>query len=408
MGYEQSKYMAMFDAYIDSEQIFFSNNSFNGLISMDKKNGRCNYITAFSGDVPWAKGMHKRIIKYKDRLFFFPNAAKGISVYNLNTNKMQFFKGDVGYWELTEIFAFGQVAYLIPKSMEQSLYLFDMEEYKFTEISGWNRNIQKTVHDCEQLQPNCACVIEKFFWTFIRNTNILIETSIITGESVFYHLDKDFTINYMVADGENLWISSKKKDIVIRWNKERGILEQIVLSDAREKSNPGDSNQLKCFQNRLLILPERGGEILIIDSDRRITSISIPDLRRVKDNTRKNLSLFGGCMIDNNDIYLLPYAADGLYILRLESKEITRQSLAFTNADYYYRNIALINNMWTMESPYVLERMEFYHEGAYQNILFDDFTYIIGKNLQESRSSIKNRTGCGCNIHDYIKQQTFV
>ncbi len=400
MDYEQNKSMAMRDMYIDSDGIFFSNYTFNALIFMDKISGVCQFVSSFDGAISGEVVQHKRIIRYNENLFFFPEWAQGISKYNLVTKKMEFYKSTERYIELTDVIVYDQNAYLIPKSIKQPIYIFDMEKCCYIDKSDWNKRIINEIDKNEELQFATVCAIGKSLWIHVRNTNMLIETIIDNWEYVIHYIEDDFLIHYITSDGKNLWMSSKINDAVACWNKDKGFLSRYVLSIYRNNGITKDMAYLKCVQEKILILPENGSELFIINLDGRIDKIVIPHINRVHDDGRKAMCWFGGCVVYDRAAYLLPWAADKLYKVNIDTYNITEYSVMFTDIECYFRNVILISEVWKDIIP-IVESKGYYQDKKDKHMHLLDYIYCVKTGLWEKRG--KKESHLGYDIYMSIK-----
>lgn len=401
MSYEQSKSMAMRDMYIDGDNIFFSNHTFNALIYMNKKDGELHYEKSFPGNVTWMKGMHRKIIKYKDYLYFIPNEASGISKYDLKTKEIKFYKSDMDFLILSDAIVFGNTLYLIPRLLNQPLYLFEMDKCIFIKNESWNQRIFSELACDENSQAMRSCIIEKTIWTLMKNINVLIETHL-NLECSIYRFENNFLIHDIASDGKNLLMISQEEDTVVRWNKNHGFVDKYVLTSYRKnKIRDGDCIDYR-FGN-IIILPQRGNEFCVINPNGKIIALEIPSIKRVDDKAREQMPLFGGFSFYGNEVYFLPWAADKLYVFSLDTYEIKLYDMTFKEIESYYKNIAKVSEIGN-DGCLIKEANECYHEGKFQNIDLTDHMHILTTNLYNDANKEKYFDNSGEKIYTFIKQ----
>lgn len=403
MGYEQSKSMAMRDMYIDSDRIYFSNHTFNALISMDKISGEFRYLKSFNGVVPWMKALHRRIIMYKESLFFFPDDSKGISKYNLVTGEIDFFKAKEKFMQVADAFLFGKNAYLVPRSIKQPFYVFDMERCRYESRYCWNLMIIEKLGINYEIFIWPPCIIERTIWVLVKNLNVVIETSIDDWSIELYFFDKDLLFDSITSDGKNIWLSSGSNDVIICWNKSIGLVRRYVLSEFRNSKMTRDISRLIFVQDRIFVLPKMGNELFVINLSGRVEKIIIPHLQRVHDLARESCALFSECVVYEGEVYLLPLAANKMYRLSLCEYKITEFDMTFFDIETYYKNIVVASEIWQDKEP-IIEYLEQYHEGVHQNVNLFDYLYIIITDIQSKERITQEKETCGHNIFELIKR----
>lgn len=400
MGYEQSRYLAMRDAYIDSDGLYFSNHTFNALMFMDMLTNEIQYIKPFEGDETWMKGIHRRVIRYMDSLFFFPDCASGISKYNLNTKEMNFFGGNEEIFELADAIQFGKIVCLVPRSINQSFYLFDMEECQYVSKRSWNLIIMQEFDMNNEIMLWPPCTIGRSFWVLIKGFNIIVETSIDNWVLKFYYFGEKLLFDSITSDGENIWLSAGKNDVIICWNPNRGIINRYNLSKYRNSEVGGDISRLTFAKNRIFVLPKTGTELFIIELTGNIKKLNIQYLTRVQDVTRGAIfPLFSGCVEYERSVYLLPWAADKMYRVNMDEFVIKEYDMIFRDVSIYFKNVIGISNL-CKNYNLIYESEEFY--GAVNLI---DYMHIIENDLWDGGNKEKEERIHGYDIFELTAKE---
>lgn len=394
MSYKQVKNMSMFDAYVEEEYIYFSNNTFNALMRIDKKSWKCKYLKSFGGNDLWSKSLHKKIEKYNNCLFFFPNYAKGISKYNLTTGELSFYKNQEDFLWIANIVILDKMACLVPKSLEQDFWLFDMETCCYINKKKWNQYIQNTTHS-EHINLRNAVINQNSVWTFDHLTNILIKITPVIDECKVYYLRDSDKICSIASDGENLWIGLYQNQSLVKWNFEEGIVETHSLN--WHNRNNKEVFFLFYLRERLFILPVEKDEVLVFDFQHNIRSIPIHQRKRVNDPIRKKLPLCNRCIIDNRNVYLLPNASDKMYVYNLDTNIITGKKIVFNELKIYYNNILQVE-CWGNNERYIKEM-----EQGLMNVRVDDLLCIVKEECNNDMAGVGHKIGCGNSIYNVIK-----
>lgn len=401
MGYEQSKNLGMFDAYIDLENIYFSNNTFNALMCFNKEKKICTYLGSFEGDALWAKGLHKKVERYHEKLFFFPNNANGVSTYDITTGEISFFACEE-YLEVAEVIIFGKFACMVPKSLNQAFYLFDMEEFCYIKKKNWNKVIRDTLGNIDVNFLN-ASVTKNTIWVIGAFKNFLVEISLESEECKIYYLREEDQACGITSDEEHVWVFLYQNQTVVQWDKEKGDLQSFSLLQYSKPSDKKEVYYLYYIKQNLFLLPFESGQLFVIDTWNEIRRIKIPQRNRVKDAVRKKLPLSFRCVADENDIYILPYASDKLYRYNIKAGQVMWFELIFKNKLSYYKEIACVHKMWTKENRFITEKTEGYNKGEWKNILLEEFVDIVENDFYIKIEGEHFENQYGDVLYEYVK-----
>lgn len=390
MSYEQCRNLSMFDAYIEGEDIYFSNNTFNAFMRVNRKNGICTYLRSFPDEMVWAKVLHKKIERYNDCLFFFPNEAKGISKYNLLTGEMNFYKGKNDFYEMANIVIFNKIACMIPKSNEQDFYLFDMEHCRYIDKKKWNEKIKSILNRNDVRFANAAIRKDKVIvWGY--TTNFLIEICLLTDECSVHYLREEDQIASAVIDDHYIWLFLLQDQALVKWDKDRGILEEFPLKQYGQTIKK-EGYYLFAEKGKLILLPTVDDELFIMFSQYGIKKYLFPQRRRVNDPTRQSVPLCYRCVAHEKTIYFLPHASDKMYVYNLDINSIIGIQIEI-DKELYYRNV--------FRSQIRLQyKVESYKE--YGNALLEDLLYCIEKEYYIEKKERVTNVGYGQSIYDKL------
>jgi len=388
MSYKNNKYLSLFDAYFDKNEILFANNTFNALMRVDREKFNVEYIDSFEGTPRWTERMYRCVVNNGPYLFFFPNCMGNIARYNLMTREINYFQCAERWTDLAGAIVYHKNVWMIPKLIEQPMYLFNMESGQFVCRVDWNEQVMTQIGEIKNARFIRVCSDSTFFWTFVKNTNIIIRTSLESGKVEVFKLDEKNLIGAIATDGYNLFLSLMGNDaVIVKWHWKKGILNEIIL---KQNCNGGGSDicHIACVEHKVITLPAHSGRLFIIDSECNVNELIIPYRRSPRDYSIGYYPLFGGYKVHNRDLYLFPDSSDRMYILHIDTGDFLETKLVFDDVKSYYENIALVQNMWKDNESYILERPSYYHESLYENIDISDFVQIIGKNLS-GRKEVK-------------------
>ena len=82
--------IGFYDAYKINNELYFSSCSFNGLFKLNLLSGEVTQLGNFKDELLGESYLHGSTIGYDGRIYFIPFNAKGISMYDIESDRFLF------------------------------------------------------------------------------------------------------------------------------------------------------------------------------------------------------------------------------------------------------------------------------------------------------------------------------
>ena len=79
--------IGFYDAYKINNELYFSSCSFNGLFKLNLLSGEVTQLGNFKDELLGESYLHGSTIGYDGRIYFIPFNAKGISMYDIESDR---------------------------------------------------------------------------------------------------------------------------------------------------------------------------------------------------------------------------------------------------------------------------------------------------------------------------------
>ncbi len=140
--------------YDIGEKIIVSNTAFNGLLKLDKKSGTGEYLQVFPEDIQIKQGMHHRVYHNNGLLFFAPDNANGVHIYNIETNELKFIPiifNKSNRKRCIDSQRIGNVLWLFYGYADNPIVKFDMVTYEISLFWGVHNELPDEIKDENRL-----------------------------------------------------------------------------------------------------------------------------------------------------------------------------------------------------------------------------------------------------------------
>lgn len=268
---DKNNFQLHFEAIAFSEkgEAYGASADFNGLFKIDMSSGKCRYINAFPGENLKGKRMYFAATYYKDKVFFAPQSAEHIAVYDTVNDEIEIIPFDVnpvfGFnknMKFADIVVFEENIFFIGATYPYILRI-DAETYELEYVP-----IDTEEHFCFR---KGGCIKGESFFVPSVNSNLVLELNMKTKQITLYKIPCEFNGSWsMCTDGRFFWLLPRLKGSgFIRWDKETN--QAIVLKDFPQ-GFLGNSNALYIkayyFDGYVWAIPEQANMLLKIDVKR--------------------------------------------------------------------------------------------------------------------------------------------
>lgn len=322
------KYLSFYDAYIENNEMWVSNLAFNGLFKVNLDTYEVNYVGSFKGEDVWQENLHRRVIRYKDVLFFIPYSGKGICTYNLITKEMGFIPIDSenNIIRVADAILDGNFLWMFPGIAGQPLLILNMDTLEVVKKPEWNEKAMACMHENADLVFDISnvCRVGRKIWLAPCDISKILEFNMDTNNFQVHTIDDNYIMKSISYDGNNFWLTFANSKDVLSWEPVSKNIMVYREGSVTEKANCPYMNVI--FNNDdVLVLPS--SEEYIMKADKKTGSLipinSYPQgFKRIR-----NYTLFKGYTKKDGKILLYPRSGNQMLVMDCNTYEMTGNEL---------------------------------------------------------------------------------
>ena len=320
--------------YDTGETMIVSNTAFNGLLKLDKKSRIGEYLQAFPEDIEIKQGMHHRVYYNNGLLFFAPDNANGLHIYNIETNELKFIPiifDKSNKKRCIDSQRIGNMLWLFYGYADNPIVKFDMVTYEISLFWGVYNELPDEIK--EEKKPI-------FNSTLARN-----------GSEVFGAVWNSFYIIRLDLISEKVQIISLERYVKRLFGVAylKGILyftqfsnQNVIGLDLREKNSfvykpkidlkLDEKKDFDCFYSniissgeKIILIPNSGRNILYLNMEKSDISIlgTLPEQCQDISDERRRWRRFYNFDATDERILLYPNGVNMMIDIDIKNKTIT-------------------------------------------------------------------------------------
>lgn len=338
---EKMRGLRFVDAYIEDNKMWAMNMNFSALFKIDLDSFIIEYVSCIYDKDNVKQNYYARNIFGKDnKLWLFPFKGNSVVEYDKSSNTMELsnysstktadYREIVNQWTIIH----KQQAWMFPRdldSLTMPLLIYDMEKKKYIEHTNWGRKILEFGIDGQGCRITSLCQVGDWVWGVISGVPGLFAYDLEQSQMQFYNIGAGIELQAVSHDGNNFWVLTKNKSILLEWNKKLGIIKQFDLSQDKE----GFSN-IALAQDRVIALPRFGSDIVILNrKDNELIRISSFPKTFQRLRGLEKSSLMYGWKVYNNKLLLFPWGGNMLLELDLKTFGIMGHSMELSESLFH-------------------------------------------------------------------------
>lgn len=331
-------------------KFYFSAANMNGLFELNLENYSVKFITSFYGYPITYNYLHRSIVSYKNKLYFFPLNGKNIHCYELESGIQRIIEIPTGKTtQITERFHGSYTfvrenrVWLFSRELNIGVFVFDMEKESIRKLE----KISKIFSEYDKI-TNFTENEEGKLFTYSIGHKVLLEIDI-ERETIKEHFvencDLDIiSINYFKG---KFWFVDKYSGDVCEWMIEKDTIYKYVVNGLEWINGKEMPLGMCCFINdKIYTIPLHSKYIMKIDqqSGKIVKAIGYP-----KDFyffTELEIGAFSLYEVIGDLIWFHPCKGNRLLIYNTKSEQIESKKI-FTNfytiLDYVFFQEEVIN-----------------------------------------------------------------
>ena len=383
MSYDEYRELSLCDGYLEDDNLWFSNNSFNALCRLNLKSIKIDVIDTFSRRKKWEKKIHRKIIEHNNFFYLIPNFGNEIDIYNRITGEQSFAKIPEQYLQnngyfVADALAANDCIWIFPWNSHQSVIVYNILENQFYQDIILTHKLKEFTGTI--LTYKSVCLDKDWFWMPILYSNCIISYNWKSKEIREFrvNLDNLYSIYKM---NRNIWLGTWDTEIIYIWNYETNQLKKIGQGIGKN-SNPYFNPIV--IKNEVYILSK--SEEIIHFTDKGAEKIRI-ECNGVKINT--NLPYIFTC-IYNNKLFLLPYQMK--YMIWVDLSNKYAKALEFKMSESF----VLSNYYKDYKLPFLRDELK-------KEVIFEDRDFSLDElkkilELKKETANVKKHSNAGESI----------
>lgn len=268
------------DAWKEENELWVSNETFNGIFKIDMLSGKGEFIGRFDREIGCRK-LYRQVINYCDWLIFIPDTADSVAFFHKKTHDIEYadiVAPDAGSDEIKirSTCVYREELWMFPEYLAQSIMIINLK----SRCVRYDDILEKTVKAAAKSAKGSffgkALIRGSEAWIPIRKTPEIIKYDMDTGKAEFTRLEAPKAgINSMDAMGDVFWITYCDKSEITEWRPAAG-REDNYRIETEEKAERPYCGIIPIADFQCIIVPAYAGE-MILKTERICRKLSYPD-----------------------------------------------------------------------------------------------------------------------------------
>ena len=212
-----------FDAgIVINDNIYFSSNKINALYKKNLKNHECLYLGSFLEEDVFARNLHKKCIRWMNKLIFMSNYSNYIGIYGLEENEFEYIKipkyrpheaSGIVYGDCVVL---KDTLWLFPFSADAQLLKINLNDYSIIEMSDFTSWCETNLIKNGFIAARVALLDDSMiFGHYLGNEIVRYNPEFDSLD--FFNTDVKDLMACFVAQN-SLWINSERNNVILNYN----------------------------------------------------------------------------------------------------------------------------------------------------------------------------------------------
>lgn len=346
---ENEKYQCIsFDgAYNIGDKMIVSSLTFNGMLQVNKCDGKAKYLKCFESEPLFQKGLHHKVYQHGTKYIFAPDNARGIHVYDIEQKKMRFYelcdKNDKRF-RCIDSFINEDKLWLFFAYWEKTIVIFDLNNFSIRYLDVVAEKLPQEFKEREgalfwsQLEKK-GDFVYGVFW----GTPYFMKLNTSTEEVQIEKLDDiDRQLCTVAYDGEAFWFTQLHSVKILKWEElKKKVTEYAPIGAIQEA--PLVYNNIISVKEKILVVPNEADEIMYFNSKEGVfqTFCKLPEGFAKMSDERRRWRRFYSYEILDDIVRLYPANANMMVDVDVVNRITTGLSVVLDveNDEEYFKQI---------------------------------------------------------------------
>lgn len=303
-------YLSFYDVYDSGEDIWFSNNLYNGLFRYNIADKKTYFVSFFENEEKNQRGLHQKVVHYKGKLFFLPGLAKHIHVVDLRNCSMKSINvaeqiGSYADASLSCVYMKDNWLYVFPKDISKQLYRMDLETLEITTEKGFKSEISNCLNQTEGKFCYKPYQEDEMIWFPVLKTNKVLKYSIVGKKFELYELEISNAIA-MEKYNNSFWLLVENGRSVYQWDGENKEVKEYLLPDFPMEDV---TQQIQHYKDMLFVFLKNSSIIYILQENQFVVWNAVGNCCRVEHNCA-SWATFAGISEGVGRVFMNQFATD--------------------------------------------------------------------------------------------------
>lgn len=388
-------------AYDTGNELYVSSGTFNGLLKVDKSTMTAQFLESFTGESKIVLGLHHKVYGVEDKLYFVPDNADEIHVYNLEEKWIQ--KCPIDIPESNQIrcidsflidnkiwlfYAYADNPIVIFDVKTNDIeYLYDINDYLPNEIKERNLPVFWSVFS------KCGNQIYGVIW----DSPYVIRVNVENMEIEVYSVEKQANrLSGIACMGEKIYLTELYNQNIVLWNIFENTFQRFTAFGELQLNENMELvySSIIAVDEQIILIPNSGSKILMLDeeSNKIVEYASLPDGFKDLEDERKSWRRFYSYDFLGDRVRLYPSKANMMLDIICSKRIIEGYEFDLDQewVENKYYNVVVESYLKESVTESISER---------EGVGLKEFVEYLDK----YKSMSENKYVCGERVWEYVK-----
>lgn len=287
---EEKNILSMQAVFSNGAFSWISNCNYNCLVQVDEATNSIIRTESFIGESLDVTPLHKGVVLYKNKLFFYPNQGKGLNIVDINSGEQDYMPLEAYVVKerccrFSTAILKGDILWLIPQTFKQQLLKVDLKKGEVSTQLWWEEGLKSCGVPSGSILFGSECSDNKLLVS-VRDNDFFLRCSLEEGCMERVNLGMDNIGLHRVFDIDGLvWCTCHKSRSIYAVSYE-GSICKTILRETDECEEAPYIRIIPC-NNKVIVIPKCNNRVLVFNvNGERIAEINLSYRIGIKNKDR--------------------------------------------------------------------------------------------------------------------------
>ncbi len=350
-----------FDGYVDTDEyLFYSCNTFNGLIKQSKENGSIE-VSKFSTNAVFNQLLHHRVYRNGNELVFSPDFSHCVHTFDLDSNLMNYYVVKKDEWKNYRCacsYVWNNKLWMIFSFGENGIASLDLDTHKIDYYPDAYKTIRQYTEPNDVVFWSELCIRDKCVYGVINNKNCIVQINLEEISIKIIELEKDLHLSGITENNNYFFLTEYNTNEVLLYDISNKTIKKLGFPFGGltiPSKGLMYSNIVSCG-GTVLAVHNHMKSVFEITTEKIMKYGDFPDDQE-DNNTdfRSKYRRFYSTFSDDNKVELYPARSNMMLTIDVLKKKITGRPFRFPSdwlkqeyenkiIDDYFKEYSIYNN----------------------------------------------------------------